>query len=86
MKKYSREVYDLMLTAKHQQTYDLQKKVRLIKSKKTPESSRALEAKLAVLEVTTENSRDERLFADVQKPKANNRSNPALDRRGSGLR
>ena len=73
-----------MLVAQHQQLYALWKKAVLIKSKKTPESSRALEVRVAMLEAKTDNSSDE-LFAD-KKPKANNRNNPALDRKGNGTR
>ena len=75
-----------MLKAQHQQLYELQKKARLIKGKKTPESSRALEARVEMIEAKTENSNDESSFTDVEKPEANNRSNPALDRKGSGTR
>ena len=71
-----------MSTKQHQQLYDLQKKARLIKGKKTPESSRALEVSVAVLEAKTYNSSNESLFPD-EKPKANNRNNQALDRKGS---
>ena len=49
------------------------------------QSSRALKAKVAVLEAKTDNSSNESLFADV-KPKANNRNNPALDRKRNGVR
>ena len=38
LKKYSREEYDSMSKAQCQQLYELQKKARLIKGKKTPES------------------------------------------------
>ena len=48
MKKYSREEYDSMSMVQHQQLYELQKKARLVKGKKTSESSRALEAIVAV--------------------------------------
>ena len=58
---------------------------RLIKDKKTLESSRALEARVAIHEVKTDNSSNESLFADV-KPKANNRNNSALDRKGNSTR
>ena len=85
LKKYSKEEYESMSMVQHQQLYELQKKARLIKGKKTPESSRALEARVAVLEAKTDNSSDESLFAD-KKPKANNRNNPALDRKGNGTR
>ena len=70
-----------MLAAQHQQFYELWKKSRLIKGKKTPESSRAFEARVAMLEAKTDNSSYESLFADV-KHKANNRNNPALDKKG----
>ena len=44
LKKYFREEYDSTLMAQCQQLYELQKKAGLIKGKKTPESSRVLEA------------------------------------------
>ena len=50
LKKYSREEYDSMLMAQCQQPYEFQKKARLIKGKKTPESGRALEARVAMPE------------------------------------
>ena len=50
LKKYSREEYDLMVAAQCQQLYMLWKKAELIKGKKALESSRVLEAKMAVLE------------------------------------
>ena len=59
LKKYSREEYDLMLMAQHQQLYELWKKAGLIKGKKTPESSRALETTVAALEAKTNNSSNE---------------------------
>ena len=74
-----------MLTTHSQQLYELLKEARLIKGKKTPESSRALDARVAALETKMDNSSDKSLFAD-EKPKASNRSNPALDRKGSGTR
>ena len=74
-----------MMTVKQQQLYELSKKARLIKGKKIPESSRDLEARVAVLEAKTENSSYESLFPD-EKPKDNNRNNPALNRKGSGTR
>ena len=49
--------------------------------KKTPESGRTLEARVAMLEARTNNSSNESLFAD-EKPKANNENNPALERNG----
>ena len=42
-----------MSMAQHQQLNELLKKARLIKSKKIPESSRALQARMAVLEAKT---------------------------------
>ena len=68
-----------------QQLYELQKKVKLIKGKNTPESSRALEAKVSVLEAKSDNSSNESLSLD-EKPKANYRNNPAHDRKGSRTR
>ena len=53
--------------------------------KKDPKRSRALEAKVAVLEAKADNSSDDSLLPD-KKPKANNRNNPALDNKGSGTR
>ena len=85
LKKYSKEEYDSMSMAQHQQLYKLWKKVGLVKGKKTLEISRALEARVARLEAKTENSSNESLFAD-EKPKSNNRNIPALDRKGSGTR
>ena len=40
---------------------------------------------MAVLEAKTDNSSNESLFAD-KKPKANDRNNPAVDRKGNGTR
>ena len=59
LKKYSREEYDSMSMAQHQQLYELQKKTRLIKGNKTPESSRALEARVTMQEGKIDNSRNE---------------------------
>ena len=71
-----------MSMAQHQQLYRLWKKAKLIKGKKTSESNRALEARVAMLEAKTDNSSNESLFAD-EKLKANDRNNPALDIKGS---
>ena len=79
LKKYS------ILTVQCQLLYELWKKAVLTKGKKTPESSRALEARVAVLKAKTDNSSDKSLFAD-DKSKANNKNNPALDRKGNGTR
>ena len=65
--------------------YELQKKAGLTKGKKTPKSGRALEARVAMLKAKPGNSSNESLFADG-KPKANNRNNSALDRKGNGTR
>ena len=72
-----------MLTVQCQQLYELRKKAGLIKSKKTPEISRALEARVAALEMKTDNSSNESLFVG-EKPKVNNGNNPALGRKGNG--
>ena len=61
------------------------KKAILIKDKKTPESSKAFKAKVAKLEEKIENNSNEHLFAD-EKPQANDRNNPALDRKRSRTR
>ena len=65
--------------------YKLQCKVGLLKGKKTPESSKALEARVAINEVKTENSSNDSLLSD-KKLNANNRNNPALDRKESDTR
>ena len=52
-----------------QQLYEVQRKAGHIKGKKTPESSKALEARVAMLEAKIDNSSNERLFPD-KKPKA----------------
>ena len=83
LKGYSREEYGSMLVAQCHQLYELQKKAMLIKGNKTQESSRALETRVAMLEAKTDNSSNEILFPD-KKPKANNRNNPTLDRKGNG--
>ena len=56
LKKYSREEYDSMSITHCQQLYELQWKARLVKGKKTPESSIAFEARVATLEAKTDNS------------------------------
>ena len=85
LKKYSREEYDSMSMTQHHQLYELQKKVRLIKGKKTPESKRALEVRVDVLKAKTDNSSNDSLFPE-KKPKTSNRNNSALDRMGNGTR
>ena len=77
MEKYSREEYD---QCQCQQLYELKKKARLSMGEKTPESRRSLEARVVTLEVKTNNSSNECLFAD-EKPKANNSNDPALDKK-----
>ena len=71
-----------MSMAQHQQLYELQKKARLIKSKKTPEGSRAFEARVTMLDVKTENSSNESIFPD-EKPKTNSRNSTTFERKGS---
>ena len=68
-----------MSNAQCQQLRELQKKARCTKSKMTPESSRALEARVVMLEAKTGNNGDESLFAD-KKPQAKNRNNLAFGR------
>ena len=65
--------------------YEFQKRARLIKGSKTPESSKALEVRVAMLEVKSENNSNESLFADV-KPTASNINNSALDRKQNSTR
>ena len=86
LKKYSQDEYDSMSAAQCQQLYELQKRARLIKGNKTPESSRALEARVIKLESKTDTSSDENLFTDINKIKPSNRNNPFLDRKESGTR
>ena len=74
-----------MFMAQQQQLYELQHEAELLKGKKTPETSQALEAIVAVLKAKTNNSYDERLFTD-KKHKANNRNIPFIDGKGSGIR
>ena len=50
LKKYSREEYDSMSMAQHQQLHEIWKKAGLIKDKKTQKTSRALKARAAMLE------------------------------------
>ena len=85
LNKHSREEYESMSASQCQQLYELQKKSRLIKGKKTLETKRALEARVAKLEAKTDNSSNKSLFAE-ENPKADNRNNPALDRKGNGTR
>ena len=71
--------------AQHQQLYELRKNAGLVKGKKTPESRRALEARVAVLEAKTYNSSDESLIPN-EKLKTSNRNNLDLDKKGNGTR
>ena len=84
LKKYSREEYDSMVTASGK-LYKLWKKSRLIKCKNTSENSEALEAGLAAHEGKTKEQWNKSLLTD-EKPKANNRNYPALDRKKSSTR
>ena len=56
-----------------------------MKGKKTPESSNAVAARVAMLEATMDNSSNESLF-QYEKPESNNRHDPALDKKGSKTR
>ena len=67
---YSREEYDSMSTTQKQQLHELQYKAGLQEDNKTTESSKALEASVAMLQAKTYNSSHESLFAD-EKSKAN---------------
>ena len=73
-----------MSTAQCQKLYELWKKAGLIKGKTSLEWSKASEARVAMLEAKTENSINESF--PYKKAKANNRNNPALDRKGSRTR
>ena len=74
-----------MSATQWQQLHELRKKAGLIKGKKTPESSRALEARVATLEAKTDNSSNESLFPE-EKLKASNSNYSALDRNRNGTR
>ena len=71
--------------AQNQQLYELHKKARLVKGKKTPESSKALEARVAMLEAKTDYSSNDSIFPN-KKPKATNRNNSTLYRKGNNTR
>ena len=79
MKKFSKEEYDSISMALGNHLYELQKEAKLSKDKKTPYSSRALEAGVAMLETKTDNSIDESFLFPDEKPKVNNRNNQVLD-------
>ena len=70
--------------AQHQQLYELLKKARLVKGKKTSERGKALETRVAALEAKTDKSSNESLFSG-KKFKVN-RNNSAHDREGNGTR
>ena len=55
---------------------------RTPKGKKNPEGSKALKTRVTRLEAKTENSSNDSIFTD-ERPKAKNRNNPALERKGS---
>ena len=63
-----------------QQLYELRKKVRLVKGKKTSESGIALEARVTLQKAKTESSTDGSFFPE-KKSKATNSNNAALDRK-----
>ena len=85
LKKYYREEYDSISALQRQQLYELQKRARLIRGKKTPEGKRGSEARVAMMEAKSENSSNESLFADV-KLTASDRNNQAFDRKGNSTR
>ena len=85
LKKYSIEEYDSMSIAQWQHFYELLHKTGLLKSKKTPQCSKALEARVAAIGAKIENRSNDRLFTD-ERPKASNINNPAFDREGSSIR
>ena len=60
--------------------YEFWRKTWLIKGNITPESSRALEARVTTLEAKSENSNYESLFVDV-KPNRYNRNNQHMKER-----
>ena len=81
LQKYSREEYDSIPMEQCQQLYELWKKAVLIKGKKTPEKSRALEARMAALEAK-QLTVEIRAHLQIKSSKLI----PALDRKGSRTR
>ena len=69
LKKYSREEHNSMLMAQHQQLYEHWKKAGLIKDKKIPESSRALEARASMIVAKKDNSSNEKASLQMKCPK-----------------
>ena len=67
------------------QLFECWHKAGLFKGKKTQGSSKKLEARLAVLEVKTDNCSDESSFTD-KKHKSIKRDNLALDTKGNNTR
>ena len=61
--------------------YELQHKARLLKGKKTLESSKALVVRVTMLEVKTDNSSNESLFAE-KRPKPKTKIIQPLTERG----
>ena len=59
-------------------------KAGLLKGKKTQESTKKLKARVAMLELKTDNCHNESLF--TKKSKSSNRDNPVLDRNGNSTR
>ena len=74
-----------MLMSQCQQLYELHKKANLVKGKKTSENGKTLAARVAMLEAKPDNNSNGSLFSD-EKPKATNRNNSALDRKGNSMR
>ena len=73
LKKHSRGEYSSKSMAQCQELYELWMKAGFIKGTKAQESSRTLEAKVAMLEAK-ENSSNESIFPD-EKSKANDINN-----------
>ena len=74
-----------MSAAQKQQMYELYHNAGLVEHKKIKDGAKTLEAKVAAIEVKTNNSINDNLCTDKQ-PKSNNRENTALDRKGNGIR
>ena len=70
LKNYSREEYYSTWVAHEKLLYNLQHKAGLIKSKRTLDTNKALEARVATVEAKTDCCNNESLFTK-EKPKAN---------------
>ena len=65
LKKYSTEEYDSVSMAQRQQLYVLLCKAGLLKGKKTPENSKALEARVALLKAVYSQIKSSKLITEL---------------------